>query len=177
MNEAYFVFSRAVDPSASTRMAEMLSRASQDKVTKIHLAMHSAGGGVPDGIAIYNLLRAAPMPIAVYNIGVIASAAVLAFLGAPTRYSTAESCFMVHDVTGPVVGVNAVQTKTIAKSIEGDDKRNRTILKAHLAIQPATLAKMKVSHVFWDATEALKIGLIHEVKGFSVPHGSAFYSV
>ena len=90
-NDVYGVFVGAIDQLAVGRLANAANVAFNNDVTHIHLAFQTMGGSVADGVALYNLFRAIPTPLTLYNIGSVASAGVIAYLGAATRAASTHA--------------------------------------------------------------------------------------
>src|SRR6478735_2156853 len=80
----YLVFCGMIDGIASNKFANALTVAAK-RNKKLHLAIQTPGGSIADGVFIYNLFRSTPIDLTVYNIGSVASAGVVAFIGAPGR--------------------------------------------------------------------------------------------
>lgn len=70
----------------------------KDKKAPITAFVNSPGGSADSGFAIYDLFRFSPCPITTVANGVVASAAVLIFLGAPQgrRVSLPNARFLLH---------------------------------------------------------------------------------
>ncbi len=81
-NEVYGIFAGPIDQLNVGRLANAAAIAASNNVTHIHLAFQTMGGTIPDGVAMYNMFRVLPVPLTLYNIGTIASAGILAYLGA-----------------------------------------------------------------------------------------------
>ena len=67
---------------------------------EIHLC--SYGGGVYEGLAIYDMLRESQSPIKIIASGIIASSGILILLGADVRVARKHTRFMIHSLTSPI---------------------------------------------------------------------------
>src|ERR1700730_9450580 len=94
--ELYAIFCGEINQGNTQKLVQGLTTVHSMAVKHLHVLFHSWGGFVGDGVFIYNLLKDFPMEITLYNAGQVASAAVLAFLGAKNRKTTANAVFMIH---------------------------------------------------------------------------------
>src|SRR5436309_13829862 len=97
--EAFAVFCGYIDEPAGTRFAQCLSRASNQNIAHLHVLFQSVGGNVHDGIFLYNLFRAFPCDLTIYNSGCVGSIAVISYLGAKKRKASAGATFVIHRST------------------------------------------------------------------------------
>lgn len=93
------IVSEEVTDGLHRRVATMLTLMEmQDPKAPVKVMINSPGGSADSGFAIYDLLRFAPFPVITVANGVVASAAVLIFLGAPKgkRLSLPSARFLLH---------------------------------------------------------------------------------
>jgi hypothetical protein len=67
-SEIYAVFNGPLDQEAVTRIFKGLTAASTNGVKQFHLLFQSQGGGIGESIALYNLFRALPFDLTLYNV-------------------------------------------------------------------------------------------------------------
>src|SRR5258705_3504620 len=98
--------------------------------------MHSTGGNLADGVALYNYFKSLPIELNFYNGGSIASIATIVFLGAKNRYAGANATFVIHQTHSPreLPATKANRLRALADAYDIDDARTRDILKAHLTL-------------------------------------------
>lgn len=75
------MFTGTIDPTALQKFTANIDLACKGMplgLQRVHIAFHSNGGGIGEGIALYNLSRALPFDHILYN---VSSIAVVAFLG------------------------------------------------------------------------------------------------
>lgn len=177
-NEIYGIFSGDIDQSAVGRLANAAAVAGSNSVTHIHLAFQTRGGTVADGVALYNLFRAIPTPLTLYNIGSIASAGVIAYLGAPNRAASGHATFMIHRTTSPTFPMTSDRLHAMAKSVVLDDARTEAIYAlSKLDISAEQWAIHKVADLWLSADEAKAAKLITEIKEFAPPKGTQLFFV
>ena len=76
----YAAFSGNIDVASSHKIVNGLAACMAGGVKAVHLFFHSSGGAVGDGIALYNFFRAMPIDLTIYNPGIVASVAAIAYL-------------------------------------------------------------------------------------------------
>ena len=80
--EVYGMFTGVIDSAAVHRIADALAAASTNPTLKrVHIAFQSNGGGIGEGVAIYNLFRTVPFELILYNIGTVSSIGVIRLFG------------------------------------------------------------------------------------------------
>lgn len=148
------------------------------KVQKVHLFFQSSGGGVGDGIALYNFFKALPIDLTIYNPGNIYSIATIAYLGAQKRKTSAHAVFGMHRTSGPAMAMESEKLKTLAEATAMDDKRTQAIIKEHTSLPTTMWKKLQGGgDLFFSAEDAVKFGIADEIGDFSPPPGTAIFSV
>lgn len=135
-----------------------------DASAPITVFVNSPGGSADSGFAIYDLLRFTPCPVRTVANGVIASAAVLIYLGAPKgqRYSLPNARFMLHQPSTMIRG-RSVEIDIAAREIIKLRKRYNEI------VAEATGRKLEdvdkdADRDFWlSGGEAKDYGLVDHV--------------
>ncbi len=129
----YGAFARLIDTDTANRIITTMSQFTNPRamVESVHLLLHSPGGQIPDGVAIYNFFRAFPLPLTVYNCGTVSSAAVLAFLGARARRASAHATFGIHKCSMTFEkGAPASDLQRFVKLTMLEDARTEAIFRA-----------------------------------------------
>ena len=129
---------------------------------EIHLHIHSPGGSVFDGLAIYNFLRAHKATVQVDVLGLAASmASVIAMVG-DTVTMPANAYLMVHNVSGGAYG----ESKDMRKTADLIDQLGETIVGIYSrreAVDADTIRQLMADETWITAARALELGLIDEV--------------
>ena len=167
----YGVFAGEIHQATVGCFMEQLSLVASAGVKHAHLLFHSAGGRVEDGIALYNFFRALPIGLTLYNPGLVGSIAVVAFLGAPKRKTSAHALFALHRSYESVTGANAARLKNIAEAVSMDDVRTETILREHTRIPAERWSLLDHNDLYFTAKEAVEYGIADGVEEFSPPAG------
>ncbi len=176
--EVYAVFCGPINQDTVQRIFNGLTTASANKVQRMHLLFQSNGGTVGDGICLYNFFKTFPVDLILYNVGAVQSIAVIAYLGAKTRKTSARALFMLHRTSSPAQATMAVTLKGVAKSLTLDDQRAESILKESVTLLGnEQWSNLDYYDFFFSGEEAVKIGLAHEIGEFSPPSGTQIYNV
>jgi ATP-dependent protease ClpP protease subunit len=176
--EVYALFAGDIDQLAVQRLANGIASASSNSVTHLHLAFQTRGGTPHDGVALYNLFRAAPIDFTLYNIGSVSSAGVIAYLGATRRAASTHATFMIHRTMSPAIGATSERLHAMAQSVILDDARTAAIYAAaKLILTPEQEATHKVADLWLSAEEAKTANLATEIKEFATPKGTQLWFI
>ncbi len=168
--EVYVVFSGQINSESLTKMTNGMAFASGNNVRHVHLMFHSVGGFVGDGIALYNLFRALPFDLTLYNPGIVASIGTIAFLGARHRKVSPRAIFMIHRTQCNVVAQSAPSAQAIVDAAKIDDERTEAILRANLVLPDDSWAQYSGGmDVVFTAQQAVDAGFADEIADFSPP--------
>jgi ATP-dependent Clp protease, protease subunit len=176
--EIYAVFSGAIDQGSVSSIFRGTTAVIQNSSnSSIHMLMQSLGGGVSEGVCLYNFFRTLPIDLTLYNSGSVSSAAVIAFLGAKKRKVSAHATFMIHRTYSSPQFANASRLQSAANSAIIDDQRTEAILRENLNLSPEQWEIHKVTELWLTANDAVACGLAHEIAEFSPPIGSPLYNI
>ena len=152
--------------SASQTRQLIADARAEDPAAEITIVLNSFGGDVTEGVAVYNLLRAA-RPVSVVISGIAASiASVIAMAGDHVAMYSNSTLYVHHAWTGWAEG-NASQLKQRTEELEAAD---RVLLDAYIRKSGRTEDEIRAildgpngdgSSI--DAARALELGLIDEV--------------
>lgn len=173
---AYDIFSRLLedriimlcgeinDEMASSIVSQLLYLESLDSQADIDMYIHSPGGSVSAGLAIFDTMNFVKCDVSTISIGLSASmgAFLLAAGKKGKRYALENSEIMIHQPLGGAQGQASdieISTRHILKQKE---KLNR--LLAQMTNQPLRRIKKDTDRdYFMNAYDALDYGLIDEV--------------
>lgn len=147
------------DNDAATVLAELERVSGADQLT---VRIHSEGGYVTEGLAIYNQLKAYPKPVNIIIDGIAASmASVVAMAG--DHVAMPENAFMmIHSPWAGVVG-DADDMRKTADTLDSFEKSLISIYSKKTGIDADSLKAM-LDHETWiTAAHALELGFIDEV--------------
>jgi ATP-dependent protease ClpP protease subunit len=172
--EVYGIFAGVVDQIAVGKVANAAAITSGTGVTHCHMAFQTMGGSVQDGIALYNIFKTFPIPITLYNVGSIASAGVIAYMGAADRASSALATFMIHRTVSTHQGMSSERLRAAVRSVELDDERTEQVFKA-IQLTEADKAVHKIADLWLSASEAKTAGLVTRIAEFAPPKGTNMF--
>ena len=162
--------SEVTDDSANAIIAQMLFLESDDPDKDINLYIHSPGGSVTAGMAIYDTMQYVKPAVSTICIGQAASmGALLLCAGAKgKRFSLPNSRIMIHQPSGGFGG-QASDIELHAKEILRLKHKLNEIMAHHTGQAIERIHKDTDRDNFLSATEAKEYGLIDEV----MTHGHA----
>ena len=141
-------------------------------VKRLHLMLHSTGGGVADGILLHNYLRNLPLELITYNGGSVASIAVLIYLAGKVRKVSKSATFMVHKSTQSLnIPATVEQLKQSVDALQVEDSRSEAILREYVHLSPEQWQVHERGALTLTAEESVKVGLAHEMADFTPPAG------
>jgi ATP-dependent protease ClpP protease subunit len=176
VDEAYGIFCGAVNEETVKKLAACLSTATT-KNQNVHLLFQSSGGSVGDGVFLYNFFKSLPVRLTIYNVGSVSSIAVIAYLGAKRRVTSAHAVFMIHRTNlKSQGGLPLTVMKGITKSLSLDDERSENILKDRIILPVGQeWSDLDDYDFYFSGKEAVDIGLADEIGEFAPPLGTPVY--
>ncbi len=146
----------------------------QEGMTELHLLMASAGGLVDPGMAIYNFLRGIPVPVSTYNYGSVDSVAGVIYCAGSHRVATPHCKFLIHGITWQINQAMALTEHQLREYIGQIEAMKRNIASVVAEATGRTQAEVEsdiTKSVTLTAEEAMKYGLVHELKTALIPSG------
>src|SRR5688572_595388 len=147
------------------RVATMLTLLERkDRKAPITAYVNSPGGSADSGFAIFDLFRFSPCPITTVANGVVASAAVLIYLGAPQgrRVSLPNARFLLHQPCTATRG-QATDIDITAKEISKLRRRYNEVVSEATG-KPLEVVEKDSDRDFWlTAQEAQDYKLVNRV--------------
>jgi ATP-dependent Clp protease, protease subunit len=154
-----------VNDALYRRVATMLTLLERkDRKAPITAFVNSPGGSADSGFAIYDLFRFSPCPITTVANGVVASAAVLIYLGAPQgrRASLPNARFLLHQPSTMTRG-QASDIDITAKEISKLRRRYNEVI-AEATGKSFELIEKDSDRDFWlTSQEALEYKLVNRI--------------
>lgn len=173
----YGLFAGQIDQQAVMRFHNAFSIASRERAGHIHLLFQCSGGIVGDGISLYNLFRAAPVDLTLYNVGSVCSIGVIAYLGAKSRKTSKYGTFMIHKAyINPIIGTSD-RLVAHAGHMALEDRRIEAILKDETEIGEEKWEQHKYADVWLSADEAIKAKIADGYGEFAPPVGTQVFNV
>ncbi len=152
------------DNVANSIIAQLLFLESEDAKQDIKLYIHSPGGYVTAGMAIYDTMQHIQCDVSTIVIGSAASMAALLLAGGATgkRFALPNSEIMIHQPMGGAEG-QASDIKIRAEHILKTRDRLNRILAKHTGQDLPTIERDTDRDNFMSAQEAKKYGIIDKV--------------
>lgn len=170
MTSKYALFYGQINEHSARTLIQHLSKAAHE-AKAVHLLFHSNGGWAHDGIGLYQYLRLYPIPISIYNMRCLQSAAVLVYLGASRRIAGPASTFMLHSAykEGAVAMQQSAESiKEIHSGLLAVDNSLNQILKSHLKGWRGFTGRDQ----WFSSREAVDMGIATCIGNFSPPKGT-----
>jgi len=137
---------------------------SQSRKKAINLRINTPGGGVTDGLAIYDLLVACPAPIHAVTSGMCMSMGVIILQAATKRESTPNTTFMLHELGSMQFGGSLTQSSNVQKESERLQQVLDNILMSRAGLNKKGIAHfMQMQERYFGAGDALRHGLIDRI--------------
>ncbi|MCM8794700.1 MAG: ATP-dependent Clp endopeptidase proteolytic subunit ClpP [Candidatus Omnitrophica bacterium] len=159
-----FIGSAIDDTVANLVIAQMLFLQMEDPNKDINVYIHSPGGYVTAGLAIYDTMQFVKPDVATYCIGQAASMGAVLLAGGTKgkRYSLPHSRIMIHQPWGGAQGT-AADISIHAKEILKIRDRLHEILSKHTGQSFEKISQDTDRDFFMSADEAKSYGLVDEV--------------
>lgn len=161
-----FIGTAIDDMVANSVIAQLLFLEAQDPKQEVKIYIHSPGGYVTAGLAIYDTMQYVKCDISTVVIGSAASMAALLLAGGTTgkRYSLPNSEIMIHQPLGGAEG-QAADIKIRAEHILRTRDRLNKILAKHTGQDLKQIEHDTDRDKFMSAEEAKKYGIIDKIIG------------
>jgi ATP-dependent Clp protease, protease subunit len=152
------------DDVANAVIGQLLFLQMQDPKKDIHMYIHSPGGSVTAGLAIYDTMQFLTCDVCTYAIGMVASmGSVLLAAGTKgKRYALPNSDIMIHQVSGGARGTASDVERTV-EYMFGLKKRLNKILAHHTGKTDEQISKDADRDNYMSATQAAEYGLVDTV--------------
>jgi ATP-dependent Clp protease protease subunit len=159
-----FIGSAIDDAVANAVVAQLLFLAAEDSQKDIHLYIHSPGGSITAGMAIYDTMQYIRPDVSTICLGLAASmGAFLLLAGAPgKRYALPNAEVMLHQPWGGAKG-QASDIKIQADRILRDRERINRIISERTGQPLERVVRDTDRDFFLTAEQARKYGIIDRV--------------
>jgi len=127
-------------------------------------AINSYGGSLFEGLALYDYIKNSGVNVGV--IGLAASAATLPLLASSKRWGTPNSRYLIHNPSN-FAGGEAKDLQKTADQLKAEEARALNLYAENFTIDKDEIKTLMDAEIIIDATEALRIGLITEIKEFN----------
>lgn len=143
-------------------IAQMIYLDSIDTKLPINIYINTPGGGVYNGLAIYDISKIIKAPIRTVCIGMAASMGAILMLMGEERCATKHSRVMIHQPMGGAYG-QATEIKIVTKEIEKIEKELYQIISEKTKKTFAEVAADCDRDYWMTSEESLKYGIINKI--------------
>lgn len=152
------------DQIANLVIAQLLYLDREDPDKDIHMYIHSPGGVISAGLAIYDTMQLVKPDISTICVGVSASMATVLLCAGATgkRYALPHSTIHIHQARGGVTG-QAADIEIAAKEILRNQQLIREIMAKHTGQPIERIARDSDRDFYMDAQQAKEYGIIDEI--------------
>lgn len=152
------------DQIANLVIAQLLYLDREDPDKDVHMYIHSPGGTINAGLAIYDAMQLTRADIATFCVGVTASMAtvVLAAGEKGKRYAMPNATIHMHQAMGGGRG-QAVDVEIMAKELLRENELIRQILVRHTGQNEDRIRKDFDRDFFMNPVQAMEYGIIDEI--------------
>jgi ATP-dependent Clp endopeptidase proteolytic subunit ClpP len=128
----------------------------------IHLHIHTEGGDIMSGLALFDKISRNPVPIYTYCEGMVASAGTLLSVAGAKRYITANSCMLIHQLQGELWG-NYEKLKDEAQNTELLMGLIRKIYNQRTKMSDSLIDEILKHDLYMSSDICLAHGLVDEI--------------
>ena len=132
---------------------------------ELHLAVNSIGGSFEDGLFLHQAFRVFEHRLFVYNVGVMHSAAAIAFLGAEHRFCASFSTFLCHPVRYQFSGELTLEiARDFHTQCVTGTRQMVEVLSTRSTLTKQQIETAKFSDLFLSPGEAVTAGVVQSVR-------------
>ena len=179
MSEIYINFNLEINPQSTQALFKIIQEQLAKKIEKIFLLISSPGGNVDPGIAIYNFLKGLPIEVITHNYGSCDSIAALVFCAGKKRYTVVNSRFLIHGIGLTVQNqrFNEINLRETLDSLKNQRETISKIIAKECNKKVEDVEKDMLDGIVLNPDEAIKYGLVTEIKNDLIPSGFNFINV
>lgn len=181
MTTAYISYYDVINELKTKSFMEACAQVlAQTKATQLYFLFSSTGGSVDAGVALYNFLRALPVPLVMHNIGSIDSIANVVFLAADERYGSANSSFLFHGIQwgfGQGAQLSWTQLQETVSRFKGEETKIIDIISQRSILTAEELKALFHQGEAKGTAFAQEKGIIQGVKEAKIPTNVPFIAL
>lgn len=166
------VFTSYIDSTTSTTLLKTMVDAINNQHDELHLLLASPGGQVNEGVALYNWIRALPVPVYTYNMGNVNSIANVVYQAGTKRFSATTSSFMFHDVGFGFSKETRLELKDLREKVsalQNDRSLISEIMTRHTSLTDSEVNELFNEMAYLDAKRAFERGIVDEARDIHFP--------
>jgi ATP-dependent protease ClpP protease subunit len=176
LSTVYVSFSAEIDAKTTESLIATMANCANEGAEEVQLLISSPGGSVMYGITLYNTLRAMPFHLITHNVGNVDSIGNAVFLAGEQRFASPHSTFMFHGVGfDQIPGAPRLDEKYLGELTGGllaDQSRIAAVMEERTNLDAAQIEPLFREAQTKDATYAVGVGIVDEVKDVEIPPGA-----
>ena len=148
---------------SSERLNQEIEWNDNNDISEIHVRIHSPGGSIAEGCAIYNTLKEHPAKVKVFIEGECCSIATVIAMAGDEIVMSPVASFMIHN---PLVSYISGGAEELREKAEVLDKLKKTIINAYTTkshLSREEISDLMDKETYFTAEEALNKGFITEI--------------
>ena len=178
----YVSFSAEISPQTTESLIATLANcANNPAVEEVHLLMSTPGGSVPHGMNLYNVMRAMPFRLVTHNVGNVDSIGNAVFLAGERRFACPHTTFMFHgvgfDQFNGAPRLDEKYLRELMGNLLADQTRIASVIEERTNLDAAQVEPLFREAQTKDATYAVGVGIVHEIKDVEIPPGAPVVSL
>ena len=172
----YISFSAEINQTTTEGLLGVCAQQVQNGIDEVNLLLSTAGGSTMNGITLYNMLRAMPFTLKVYNVGNVNSVGNVVFLAGDERYASPSSSFMFHGVGFDITQPTRFEEKVLRErlgAINNDQTLIGGIITERTNIDAEEVRSLFLEASTKDVNFAKEKGIIHDIRDPQIPKGAS----
>ena len=133
-----------------------------DKKKPLNINIHSQGGSVYEGLAIYNYLKSLKQEVNTHSSGLVASIASIFFLAGKNRTINNTDNFLIHLPSGMSMG-NAKDFEKTAKELRDIENKLATIYENETNLTKEEALELMKNDEFLNVDFLLEKGFVNDI--------------
>lgn len=163
----YIKFFVGIDHNTITKLTTLVQEKLKEGVERFALLISSGGGNVFAGLSGYSFLKGIPAEIITHNFGSADSIATVLFCAGSRRYCVPHARFLLHGIVFDVKSPTRFNEKLLderIKSLKVDRQNISRVIADNTGKDIVAVEKDILEGTVLDSEQALKYGLVHEIK-------------
>jgi len=158
----------------------VLDQVGRTNPEKVVLYISTPGGGVFEGVSIYNYLRLLPFPVETCNFGTVDSIGAVIYAAGTRRTSVPQARFLLHGVQAQFGSGQSLEEPQIIERLKGlqiDTKNIARIIGATIGKDESAVTQLMLERTTLDPPAAIALGLVHAGDPPPIPRGATVWPV
>lgn len=169
-----------IDPGSVNQLIQIVNSQVNSGRKQFIILLSSQGGEVLSGLAAYNYLHGLNVDLTTYNLGQVDSAANLIFCAGKHRYALPDTRFLVHsafNIVPPGTPLNGAYLDGQLQQVRNMNRLSLEVIEGAIGKPSKEIEDAIQGQNIFDPQEALKIGLIQEIRPNFFTPGAAIAEI